>query len=172
MPASRLADQPEADFMRQQQRQLARNPALDGIDLRRDRRPTAEPANCGPFASLQENPAVRESEWWRTQSLSNLSHHRNSLLTGIRTGNFAIRGGFPALDDARAQCIKGFPPEFPIQRNREFLGWEQGIPTRIREFPLLLTDEFCDFRFPPESRNQPDGPACPLRAIAAVRVPI
>lgn len=30
--------------------------------------------------------------WWRTQLLSNLSQHPNSLLTGKITGNFSISG--------------------------------------------------------------------------------
>jgi len=50
-----------------------------------------------------------QTGWWRTQSISNLSQHPNSLLTGKLTGNFAkfmFCTEFEGLDTSKSNGLQ------------------------------------------------------------------
>ena len=83
---------------------------------------------------------VRKSAWWRTQSLSNRSRIRNSLLTGKRTGNFADFGRFSAHSTTRRRAnSSGFrripcETEQGISLAKQGSFSEQGRRSRKRPF--------------------------------------
>jgi hypothetical protein len=61
-----------------------------------------------------------ESEWWRTQSLSNPSPLRYSLLTGKRTGNFAISGLNPEFRRPVSEQIQSLQRNFLRKKTGNF----------------------------------------------------
>ena len=64
--------------------------------------------------------------WWRTQSLSNPSPRRNSLLTGKRTGNFAISGA-SRIRRPPSPMISGAFSQIPYATEQGISAKEQGI---------------------------------------------
>jgi hypothetical protein len=74
------------------QRQLGRNALHAEISLCGDRYAENGARQWRAIWQSSEDLAVRKSEWWRTQSLSNVSLHGYSLLSGKRTGKIAESG--------------------------------------------------------------------------------
>jgi hypothetical protein len=86
-------------------------------------RPQAEskkPAIGGP--SSQVSTKLRMARLgWRTQSISNLSQHPNSLLTGKLTGNFVEFLRAARFESPTREQIQSLAAKFPTQQNRELL---------------------------------------------------
>jgi hypothetical protein len=83
--------------------------------------------------TASETLGTKRTAWWRTQSQSNQSPLRNSLLTGKRTGIISILGLFSNQTPKLVQRFWGLRAKFPTHRSREFLNKSREFPEPIRE---------------------------------------
>jgi len=77
---------------------------------------------------------TRRTAWWRTQSISNLSQHPISLLTGKRTGNFIESACTVRFLFINSEQIQRLPAKFPTQQNRELFRRNREFWFSNREF--------------------------------------
>lgn len=68
-----------------------------------------------------------QTGWWRTQSISNLSQHPNSLLTGKLTGNFVESVHLVAILNADTRANSMACSKIPYATEQGIISKKQGI---------------------------------------------